>query len=366
MASLYGRLDPDDRRHSGLRLTQAMAPDPRSPIPGPDLLWPLSHPCPRTADDIRRALGELAAFGLRDRRIRSPVCRDGDRCWMGDDQAGRRADAPLAEADADPRHRAARAAGRARAGGAPPRRLQDRRAVGLTAGLDLADDLADQIERPRLRLDERAADILAHDRQHEDLGARHEHDDHDQAGPTGNSGQEQPGYERIHHANPGEAEKYDPRVDSQAKRLARKGGDRIQREIHHLAEAVMRFPCKARLTVILDRYLPEADPAHHAPYEAMRLGHAEQRFQDATIDQAKVARIGGNVEIDQPVKQAIEDHRSQLLRPRFSGARPALAINDLGALIHDLHHRMQQLRRILQISIENQDARSRAGLQTSG
>ena len=98
----------------------------------------------------------------------------------------------------------------------------------------------------------------------------------------------------------------------------------------------------------------------------MAFRHGQQQVENPAGHQPEVAGIGGDIDIGEPVDQAVEAGRGRALKKAFAVTLAALAVNHIGILIHQRHHVGQQLRRILQIGIDDQDALAAADRQPGG
>ena len=119
--------------------------------------------------------------------------------------------------------------------------------------------------------------------------------------------------------------------------------------------------------VVDDRHLAEADPGDHAADEARLLGQAQQGVERAPAHQPEVARVARYVDLGEPRQQAVEELRGAALERRLAGPRLAHGVDDVGALpVHLRQHRRQQLRRILEIGVDDQDPAPGAEIEPGG
>jgi len=109
-------------------------------------------------------------------------------------------------------------------------------------------------------------------------------------------------------------------------------------EADHLPERVLRLARPARVPHVLDRHLPEPDPAHQAAQEPVVLAHAVQLVGHAAVDQAEVAGVPGDVDAGQPVEQAIEERRGGTLERGLPLALLAARKDDLVAHLPEREH----------------------------
>ena len=117
------------------------------------------------------------------------------------------------------------------------------------------------------------------------------------------------------------------------------------------------------MTVIDQRNLPAADPGHHPANEAVALRHGEQQVEDAPRDQPEVTGVGRDLHVGQAADQAIEGRRGGALEQALPVALATLAVDHVCSLVDHLHHVDQQLGRILQVGVDDQDALAPANRQ---
>jgi hypothetical protein len=91
----------------------------------------------------------------------------------------------------------------------------------------------------------------------------------------------------------------------------------------------------------------------------MLLGHRHQHIEGAPVHDPEVACISRNLDVDQGTEQTVKQARRRLLEPGLAGARPPLAVDDIAAIVHACHHRGQQLGRVLQIGVNDEDSFAR-------
>ena len=133
-----------------------------------------------------------------------------------------------------------------------------------------------------------------------------------------------------------------------------------------LASGYLLSPAARALAVVEDRHLLAADPRHHAADEAMALGHRQQDVEHAPRHQAEVAGIERDVDVGHAADQAVEGGGGGALEQALAVALAALAVDHVGALIHQRHHVGQQLGRILQVGVDDQDALAAAHREAGG
>ena len=121
------------------------------------------------------------------------------------------------------------------------------------------------------------------------------------------------------------------------------------------------------LPVVGERHLAEADPRDHAADEARLLRHGEQRIERAAAHQPEVAGVERDVDLGRARQQPVEAVRRCALERSLAGAALAHAIDDVGVLLaHRLEHRRQQLGRVLQVRVDDQDRVAAAKVETGG
>ena len=97
-----------------------------------------------------------------------------------------------------------------------------------------------------------------------------------------------------------------PDVGRELQRQVRERGDRVEREAQHLAQRVLRLAGVARVALVGDGGLGEADPDGHPAQEARALGHRQQRVERAAVEQPEVARVGLEVDLRELVEELVE------------------------------------------------------------
>ena len=133
--------------------------------------------------------------------------------------------------------------------------------------------------------------------------------------------------------------------------------------LQHLAERILGLAGEALLPLIVQGHLAKADPAHHAADEAMPLRHAVELVERPAAHEPEVAGIDGDLDVDEAVEQPIEQDRGELLERRLAAALAALPVDDVRALVHQLHHAGEELWRVLQVRVDDQDALAAAYVQ---
>ena len=88
----------------------------------------------------------------------------------------------------------------------------------------------------------------------------------------------------------------------------------------------------------------------------MTLRHGKQEFEHAPSDKPKVAGVVRYVDVGHAANKPIEGSGGSALEQAFAVASATLAVDHIGAPVHQRHHVGQQLGRVLQIGIDDQDA----------
>ena len=142
---------------------------------------------------------------------------------------------------------------------------------------------------------------------------------------------------------------------------------RIEREADHLLQRIFGLAGEPLMPVIGERDLPEADPRHHAADETRLLGHRQQSIQRPPAHQPEVAGIERDVDFGRARKQAVEAMRRRPLEHGLALAAAAHAIDHVGALASIVgKHRAEQLGRVLQVGIDDQDPVTPAQVEAGG
>ena len=111
----------------------------------------------------------------------------------------------------------------------------------------------------------------------------------------------------------------------------------------------------ARVAVVDDRQLAEADPGEKSFHETLPLAHLLERIERAARDQAEIAGVARDRRLREPAHHAIERRRGRLLEARLAGARSARAVDDVVTFAPVPHEGRNQLGRILQVGIDDDD-----------
>ena len=92
----------------------------------------------------------------------------------------------------------------------------------------------------------------------------------------------------------------------------------------------------------------------------MRLAELVQRDDDAAAHEAEVARVERDLDGDHRGEEAIEDLRRDELEERLAGARATSAVDDVVALAPLLEHLDDDLGRVLEVGVHDDDGTGRA------
>ena len=133
----------------------------------------------------------------------------------------------------------------------------------------------------------------------------------------------------------------------------RKGGDRVERETEHLAQRVLGLARGARVALVGDGGLGEADPDGHAAQKARALGHRQQRIQGAAVEQAEVAGVRLEVHLGELVEELVEPGGGGELERGLALALLAHGVDDVGAGAPALDHLEDQLGGVLQVGVNH-------------
>jgi hypothetical protein len=103
----------------------------------------------------------------------------------------------------------------------------------------------------------------------------------------------------------------------------------------------------------------------------MALGHGGQQVEHTAGDQPEVAGIERDLDIGHAADQAIEGGGGGALEQALAVALTALAVDHVGAplpvhSVHERHHVGQELGRVLQVGIDDQDALAAAQGEPGG
>ncbi len=224
--------------------------------------------------------------------------------------------------------------------------------VGVARAVAL---LAHDVQRAVLDLVVDAPDVLADHAERDQLDAAEQQDgdrDRAEAGQVG-ADDAQHDHDRDRDERDARGEQSD--VGGQLQRQVREGGDRVEREAQHLAQRVLGLAGVARVALVGDGGLREADPHGHAAQEARALGHRQQRVQRAAVEQAEVAGVGLEVDLGELVEQLVEPRGGGELEGGLALALLAHRVDDVGALAPLGDHLGDQLRRVLQVGVDHRD-----------
>ena len=87
----------------------------------------------------------------------------------------------------------------------------------------------------------------------------------------------------------------------------------------------------------------------------MLLWHLIQDIQCSTTHQTKISRILRDVDVDHPAEQTVKQVSGGFFERSLAFALDALTVNNVSALVHQTHHVGQELRRILQVGIQDEN-----------
>jgi len=119
--------------------------------------------------------------------------------------------------------------------------------------------------------------------------------------------------------------------------------------------------------VIDERHLAETDPGDHAADEARLFGQRQEGIERAARHQPEITGVERDRRVGQPVEHAVEQRRRHLLEDRLAGALAAHGIDHIGLVLdHRRAHVAEQLGRILQIGIDDQDLFAGAQIEPGG
>src|SRR4051794_37651231 len=111
--------------------------------------------------------------------------------------------------------------------------------------------------------------------------------------------------------------------------------------------------------------LPKTQPRDHAPYKTILLRHAAQYIQDLAINKAKVADICWNRDGGHSPEQLVEQIRAGALEYTLTRARQAAGVDNLEPFLPFCDHLADDLRRILQIGVHDDDRFSGSHVHSS-
>ena len=136
----------------------------------------------------------------------------------------------------------------------------------------------------------------------------------------------------------------------------READDTVQPD-HDRAEqpVVLRVARNSGLPIVEHARLPEADEADEAAKETMTLLQRDDVIDHATAHQAKIARVRRNLDLRNSNDQPVPDRGDHALDQRLALPAPALRIDDVITLPPPDDELGDQLRRVLEIAIDDHD-----------
>ena len=96
------------------------------------------------------------------------------------------------------------------------------------------------------------------------------------------------------------------------------------------------------------------------------LTHLQEYIRHAPVDEAEVAGIERNRVGAHPVEQAVIHAGGELFEQRFALTLQALSIDDIRAPLPLLHHLRNQLRRVLQVDVDDDERAAAGGVHAAG
>ena len=156
--------------------------------------------------------------------------------------------------------------------------------------------------------------------------------------------------------------------------VAKRNGARGERqnavdgEAQHLPERVLGLARRPVGAPVGDRLLAKAGPGHHGAHEAVTLRHGEEGVHHFAVHEPEVAGISRNGDVGEPVEESVEGAGRPALEPRLAVAFGAQAVGDVGAPAPTLQHLDDDLGRVLEVGVDDDDDDGIAGsaLQAGG
>ncbi len=115
-----------------------------------------------------------------------------------------------------------------------------------------------------------------------------------------------------------------------------------------------------------DGRLGVADPDGHPAQEAVALAHRQQRVERAAVEQPEVARVVLELDLGELVEQPVEPAGGAELEARLAGALLADRVDDVTARPPVVEHRLDQLRRVLEVGVEHHHGVAGGVVETGG
>ena len=214
----------------------------------------------------------------------------------------------------------------------------------------------DDHPRPLLDLVVDAAHVLAHDAEREQLDAAEQRDEDDDR--------------RVACREVLRARELEDQVDQCEQERGEREQDaghrdevqRPAREPDHAVHAdedraeervVLRLAGLAGVAVVEHRCLAEADEADESAQEAMGLVERDDVVDHAAGHQAEVAGVRRDVDLGDAVDDLVAQRGDNPLGQRLALARAALGVDHVEALAPEPHHVGDQLRRVLQVTVDH-------------
>ena len=120
------------------------------------------------------------------------------------------------------------------------------------------------------------------------------------------------------------------------------------------------------MPIVLHRFLPEAHPDRETTHEAVVLAHRHQRVHNAPIEQAKVARVAWDLDGRDTRDQPIERRGGQQLETGLARAPGTLGVDHLDAGLPTRNQLRDNLGRILQIGVHDDDGVATSVVKSCG
>ena len=155
-------------------------------------------------------------------------------------------------------------------------------------------------------------------------------------------------------------------MDRQAQRQGRKGKNAVRRDAHHLLERELGFAGKAGRPSKEDRLLPKTGPRHHAADETVAFRHGEKGVDHPAVQQPEITGVERNGDVGDAVEEAVERPGPPGLEPRLPLAHGANAVGDVRPSTPAVEHFEDDLGRILQVRVGEDDGVAPGGLQAGG
>ncbi len=122
-------------------------------------------------------------------------------------------------------------------------------------------------------------------------------------------------------------------------------------------------PGGPRIAVVEDVRAAKTDERHESAQKSVTLGQRHDVVHDATAEQTKITGVGRDLDFGDAGDHPIADVRDDPLGQRLAGARAPLGVDDLVAVAPARDQLGDQLGRILQVAVDNDDRVARRGLE---